>query len=156
MKKPKGTLIYDLDKTLCAKKKPHETYADVQPIQPMIDQLNRFHDEGFEIIISTARNMVTQKNHVSKVVKNVGMDTMMWLKKHNVKYDGLDWGKEYGILYIDDKSCLADVDEIERRVSSIKEGKEEEYIENHLNLKKECELLKQKVKDLELELEKYK
>lgn len=102
MQKPR--IIYDLDETLCSKKQPHESYLDVKPIQPVIDQLNNFYDQGYEIIISTARNMVTQNNHVSKVVGNIGLDTMLWLEKYNIKYHGLDWGKEYGICYCDDKA----------------------------------------------------
>lgn len=96
----------------------------------MIDQLNKFYDEGYEIIISSARNMVTQNNHVSKVLQNVGLDTLQWLEKHGVKYHGLQFGKEYGSLYIDDKACINDPDEIERRIQAINEGKEKEYLEN--------------------------
>ena len=151
----KLTLVYDLDETLCTKKKPDETYADVLPIQPMIDQLNKFYDEGHEIIISTARNMVTQNNHVSKVVQNVGLDTMLWLKKHGVKYHGIDWGKEYAAIYIDDKSCLADTAEIERRVNSILNNTEKEYIKNHLNLHDRVKRLENENRILKEKLEKY-
>jgi hypothetical protein len=40
-------IIFDLDKTLCTKKKPEETYADVKPIIPMINLLNELHDSGY-------------------------------------------------------------------------------------------------------------
>ncbi len=100
----KGTIIFDLDETLCTKRKPEETYLDVQPIQQMIDMLNELHDSGYEIIIETARNMVTQKNYEAKVIQNVGMMTLEWLKRNNVKYDGIKFGKTYGICYTDDKS----------------------------------------------------
>lgn len=147
----KTTLIYDLDETLCTKKQPHETYADVKPIQPMIDQLNTFYDTGYEIIISSARNMVTQKNHVSKVVQNVGLDTIQWLAKHGIKYHGLQFGKEYGAIYIDDKSCLNNPEEIARRLEAIENGNEKEYIKQHLDLRKENErLLEENEKLLEL------
>lgn len=134
MEEKKGTLIYDLDETLCTKKQPGETYADVKPIQPMIDQLNRFYDEGYEIIISSARNMVTQNNDVSKVIQNVGLDTLQWLEKHKVKYHGLQFGKKYGLMYIDDKSCINDPDEIERRIQAIKMGKEKEYLKEQRDI----------------------
>lgn len=137
----KITLIYDLDETLCTKKQPGETYADPKPIQPMIDQLNRFYDEGFEIIISTARNMVTQNNHVSKVVQNVGLDTIQWLERYGVKYHGLQFGKEYGAMYIDDKACLNDPKEIERRINAVKNGTEKAYIKEHLGLRERVEEL---------------
>lgn len=144
------TLIYDLDKTLCTKKQKGEKYSDVKPIQPMIDQLNDFYDQGYEIIISTARNMVTQNNDVSKVVQNVGMVTMQWLKKHKVKYHGLQFGKSYGHLYIDDKSCLNDPEEIQRRVNAIVTNTEDQYLNEHMNLRKKVEELE----NLNLQLQK--
>lgn len=150
MKKLK--LVYDLDKTLCTKKKPDESYLDVEPIPEMINQLNYFYDKGYEIIISTARNMVTQQNHVSKVAKNVGLDTMLWLNKHGVKYHGLDWGKEYADIYIDDKSCINDTEEIQRRINSIENGNEEQYLKDQINLKKELNKLKNENKLLKEEL----
>jgi capsule biosynthesis phosphatase len=141
--KTKITLIYDLDKTLCTKKQKGETYADVQPIQSMIDQLNRFYDEGFEIIISTARNMVTQGGDVGGVLANVGPDTFDWLKRYEIRYHKIYFQKPYGDLYIDDKSCLNDVNEIERRVNAIKNNSEEEYLVEHMNLRKRVEQLEQ-------------
>lgn len=130
----KATLIYDLDETLCTKKQPNETYADVKPIQPMIDQLNHFYDEGYEIIISSARNMVTQNNHVSKVIQNVGLDTIQWLEKHGVRYHGLQFGKEYGQCYIDDKAVINHPDEIARRINAIKNGTEKEYLKEQMEV----------------------
>lgn len=121
MEKNKLTLIYDLDGTLCETKKEWQRYADVEPIIPMIEQLNAFYDQGFEIIICTARNMVTQNNDVSKVIKNVGEITLEWLRRHGVKYHGINFGKSYGHLYIDDKSCINDPIEIEKRVQELKE-----------------------------------
>jgi capsule biosynthesis phosphatase len=148
----KMTFIYDLDKTLCTKKQPGETYADVKPIQPMIDQLNKLYDEGHEIIIMTARNMVTQSNHVSKVVENVGRVTLEWLDKHGVKYNGLHFGKDYGRLYIDDKACLNDTKEIKQRIEAIKNNNEEEYINKRLKMSKTIKQQEEKIKKLEKEL----
>ena len=100
----KKILIYDLDETLCEKKRPEQTYSEVKPIKPMIEQLNRFYDEGHTIIIQTARNMVTQGNDVGKVLQNVGEITLKWLRENNVKYHSILFGKAYGSMYIDDKS----------------------------------------------------
>lgn len=100
----KKILIYDLDETLCTKKKPDETYADVKPIKPVIDQLNKFYEQGHTIIIQTARNMLTQNNDVGKVIQNVGEVTLKWLRENGVKYHSIQFGKAYGFYYIDDKS----------------------------------------------------
>ena len=71
----KKILIYDLDETLCEKKRPEQTYSEVKPIKPMIEQLNRFYDEGNTIIIQTARNMVTQGNDVYVPIHQRRMET---------------------------------------------------------------------------------
>ena len=39
------SIVYDLDGTLCTIKTPEQTYADVEPIQPMIDQLNHLKSQ---------------------------------------------------------------------------------------------------------------
>lgn len=102
--KYQNTIIFDLDKTLCTKKKPDETYKDVKPIKEMINLLNELHDKGYFIVIETARNMLTQNNDESKVIQNVGEDTLKWLRENNVKYDGIKFAKTYGEFYVDDKS----------------------------------------------------
>lgn len=97
-------LVVDLDKTICTKKQSNETYLDVKPIESIIEVLNTLHNSGAEIIIESARNMLTQHNNESKVIKNVGLDTLNWLNTHNVPYDGIKFGKTMGSCYIDDKA----------------------------------------------------
>ena len=102
--KEEKSIIFDLDKTLCSKKKLNESYMDVKPIKPMINLLNKLHDEGYFIIIESARNMVTQCNDEGRVIQNIGEDTLRWLRENNVKYDSIKFGKSYGIMYVDDKA----------------------------------------------------
>ena len=99
-----NVIIFDLDKTLCTKKKSNETYKDVKPIKEIIDLLNKLHDEGYFIVIETARKKKKKKNDESKVIQNVGEDTLKWLRENNVKYDGIKFGKTYGEFYVDDKA----------------------------------------------------
>lgn len=95
---------FDLDKTLCTKKEKNQSYSDVSPIVDMIEMVNSLHEDGHEIIISTARNMVTRKNDVGKVIKNIGKITLEWLEKWDVHYDSIHFGKPYANVYCDDKS----------------------------------------------------
>ena len=97
-------LVVDLDKTLCAKKLPGESYADVPPYQSIIRAISNVHDSGGEVIIESARNMLTQHNDESKVIKSIGLDTLTWLNKVNMHYDGIKFGKTCGTCYIDDKA----------------------------------------------------
>lgn len=100
----KLTLVVDLDKTLCSKKKDNETYADVLPYNNIIEILNNLHSLGADVYIESARNMLTQNNNESKVIKNVGLTTLKWLEDNNIEYDGLKFGKTMGSCYIDDKA----------------------------------------------------
>lgn len=97
-------LVVDLDKTLCTEKKSTESYNEVKPISNLIDVLNICNNNGAEIIIESARNMLTQNNNESKVIKNIGLVTLKWLEDNNIQYNGIKFGKTMGTCYIDDKA----------------------------------------------------
>lgn len=132
----KVVFVYDLDKTLCHKKETHEDYFDVKPIMDNVSILNTLHDIGAEIIIETARNMLTQENDESKVIRNVGLTTLKWLDRY-VLYDGVKFGKTCATAYIDDKALrpkeLEKIYESLNDKSDINELKQkiEEYLENN-------------------------
>ena len=100
------TLVMDLDGTLCKTKAINQNYADVEPILPMIRRLQEFREQGFRVIISTARNMQTYNSNVGAVIANVGEITLSWLRKHDVPFDEVHFGKPwgYGVVYVDDRS----------------------------------------------------
>ena len=98
-------IVFDLDETLCEKNKKNESYFDVKPIDEMCNAVRELKRRGYYIIISTARNMLTQNNNVGRVVMNVGQDTLNWLDKNNIPYDEIHFGKPYSdTYYVDDKS----------------------------------------------------
>ena len=87
-----GTLIFDIDGTICTQE---SDYSQAKPIQEVIDKLNKKYDEGYRIVLFTARGTET------------GIDwsliTADQLKEWGVKYDDLLFGKPAGLKYIDDK-----------------------------------------------------
>lgn len=97
-------ICFDLDETLCTKKQPHESYSDVVVIEEMAAYLRAMKARGHYIIINTARNMVTQDSNLGKVNKNVGLETLQWLKDNNIPYDEIYFGKPFADFYIDDKA----------------------------------------------------
>lgn len=98
-------IVYDLDKTLNYKKKENQSYADVEPIVENINILREIYNDGGNVIIDTARNMLTQINDEGKVIKNIGLDTLSWLKDNTVPYNGIRFGKPYSsTCYVDDKA----------------------------------------------------
>lgn len=103
------SFVFDLDGTLCTPNlnvsNTTDRYYRAEPITEMIDYVNKLYDQGHEIIIHTARRMVTHKGDVQKVIEDVGNVTTIWLKENNVKYTSLVFGKPYAsAYYIDDKA----------------------------------------------------
>lgn len=99
---------FDLDDTICFPnhnaKDTHEKYGLATPNQEVIDVIKKLHLNGNEIIIHTARRMLTHSGDIDKIYDDVGEVTKNWLEKYGVPYDQLIFGKPYADFYIDDKS----------------------------------------------------
>ncbi|GIU34128.1 HAD-IIIC family phosphatase [Shewanella schlegeliana] len=98
-------LIVDLDGTLTMA--DTRDYAEVSPRQEVIDKLKEYQEKGFEIVISTARNMRTFEGNVGKINIHTLPVITAWLDKHCVPYDeilvGKPWCGHEG-FYIDDRA----------------------------------------------------
>jgi capsule biosynthesis phosphatase len=97
-------IVVDLDGTICSLRKDNQDYDDVELLPGAIQKLHDLKQAGHYIIIHTARHMKTCNGIVEEVEKRIGDKTHQWLKKHNVPFDELIFGKPYGHLYIDDLS----------------------------------------------------
>ncbi|MCA6063121.1 HAD family hydrolase [Thalassolituus marinus] len=98
-------LVFDLDNTLTIE--GSGDYNNVLPRLDMIDKLREYKNLGFDIIISTSRNMRTYNSSVGKITANTLPVIFEWLAKHNVPYDEIHVGKPWcghEGFYIDDKS----------------------------------------------------
>ena len=97
-------IAVDLDGTICALKRPGETYADVAPLPGAAERIRALRAAGHYVIINTARNMGTCEGNLGMVLKNVGRVTFEWLERHGVEYDEIYFGKPNAHLYIDDRA----------------------------------------------------
>ncbi|MDQ3278309.1 MAG: capsular biosynthesis protein [Bacteroidota bacterium] len=97
-------ICVDLDGVICTLKKPGETYADVQPIEGVVEKLKALRQNGHYIIIQTARHMKTCNGNVGQVVNKIGAITLQWLSDHGIEYDEIYFGKPWAELYIDDNA----------------------------------------------------
>lgn len=99
------TLVIDIDDTITIEE-PGTPYPDKRPHKALISKIQEYKRKGYEIILLSARRMVTCKNDESKVLKKTGAITLEWLKRHEVPFDGLRFGKPYANngFYIDDKT----------------------------------------------------
>ena len=99
------TLVVDLDGTLTLANTAD--YQNVLPNMPVIESLRAYKKKGFDIKISTARNMRTYEGNVGKINANTLPIIIEWLDKHRVPYDEILVGKPWcGFegFYIDDKA----------------------------------------------------
>ncbi|MGF1706173.1 capsular biosynthesis protein [Enterovibrio baiacu] len=98
-------LIVDLDHTITLGNT--SDYKSVSPNIPVIKQLRNYKNQGFEIVISTARNMRTYEGNVGKINIHTLPTIVAWLDEHNVPYDeilvGKPWCGKEG-FYIDDRA----------------------------------------------------
>lgn len=107
------SIVFDLDDTICYPnhdaKDSQIKYAQARPNQRIIDIMNKLYDDGYEIIIHSARRMLTHNGDLEKIVDDIGGITEEWLFNHNVPYDKLIFGKPYShTFYVDDKAITPD------------------------------------------------
>lgn len=104
-------IVIDIDGTLCHSKKSQEAYIDILPKQDVLDKLVEYRDQGFYIILFTARQMRTYQGNVGQINANTGKVLFEWLEKFEIPYDEIHFGKPWcGHLgfYVDDKAIRPD------------------------------------------------
>ena len=97
-------ICIDLDGVISQLKKEGETYESVKPIEGAVEKMKALKDAGHYIIILTARHMKTCNGNVGLVQKKVANITLQWLKKYEVVYDEIHFGKPWADIYIDDNA----------------------------------------------------
>ena len=65
-------------------------------------------DDGWEIVIYSARGQVSCKGDLKEIERKNRPVVEEWLKRHNVPCDELVFGKPIGDIYIDDKGMSLD------------------------------------------------
>tara|TARA_B100001250_G_C19809032_1_gene794880 strand:+ start:749 stop:1099 length:351 start_codon:yes stop_codon:yes gene_type:complete len=100
----KKIICFDLDGVICKTKK--NNYIKAEPIKKNINKINELFEKGYFIKIFTARYMGRSKEN-SKLAKKKGYyTTLKQLKKWNVKFNKLIFGKPSYDLFVDDKSIF--------------------------------------------------
>jgi len=102
-------LIMDLDGTIAGAKT--DTYVDCVPDTEVIRKMQAYRDNGFEIVIFSARNMRTFSGEIGMINEHTLPVVLDWLKRHNVPYDEVIMGKPWcGTegFYVDDRAVRPD------------------------------------------------
>lgn len=107
----KGTLIMDLDGTICPIKKTNEKYEDLIPYENVVEKIREYKKEGFTILIFTARQMRTYEGNLGLINAHTAKMTMAWLDKWEIPYDEILFGKPWPGkegYYVDDRAIRPD------------------------------------------------
>ena len=103
-------IAFDLDDVLCVRDDVEgavKKYLTCKPIQEMIEICNKCYDDGYEIVIYTARGMTSFKGNHHEVYDNLFELTKQQLIDWGVKYHKLIMGKAHYDLLIDDKASFS-------------------------------------------------
>ena len=107
----KGTLVVDLDGTICPIKKNQEKYEELTPYPNIVSKLKEYKEMGFKILIFTARNMRSYNNNIGLINVHTSRMTMNWLDKWEIPYDEIIFGKPWPGkegFYVDDRAIRPD------------------------------------------------
>jgi capsule biosynthesis phosphatase len=99
------TICFDIDNVICKTDRLRD-YSKSVPIKKNIKIINKAYDNGYNIILYTARYMGRCKGNLKKVEKQIKPLTLKQLKKWGVKYNKIYFGKPSFDLFIDDKSIF--------------------------------------------------
>ena len=98
----KKIICFDIDNTIC--KTIGSNYKKSKPILKNIKFINDLYKKGFIIKIYTARYMGRTNDNVIEAKKKVSKISLKQLKKWNLKFHKIYFGKPSSDLYIDDKN----------------------------------------------------
>jgi len=100
-------IAFDLDDVLCRRDTDVgaiDKYLSCYPIQKMVDVCNECYDNGYKVVVYTARGMTSFNGDLHDVYDNLYELTKNQLSRWGVKYHKLVMGKLHYDLLIDDKA----------------------------------------------------
>lgn len=100
--KKKMKFCFDIDNIICLTN--NSDYKKSKPIKDNIKLINNLKSQGHIIKIFTARFMGRNYDNQKIATKKAKKFTIDQLKKWNLKYDSIFFGKPSSDIYIDDKN----------------------------------------------------
>jgi capsule biosynthesis phosphatase len=97
----------DMDGTIC-EDTDGTNYKGAAPRPEVIRRVNKYWQDGWEVIIFTARGMRSFNGDLQIIEMTYRKLTEHWLKENRVMYDKLIFGKPSADLYVDDKAIDPD------------------------------------------------
>lgn len=99
-------IVCDFDDTIAITK--DRSWESAEPNFEVINKINRLFDQGWEILILTARGQISCNGDSSLADLKYRSQIEAYLKKYGVKYHSLSFNKVLATYYIDDKGLTPD------------------------------------------------
>ena len=110
------TIVFDLDGVICTQ--TSGDYENAIPVAAAVRTVNKFHKEGYVIVIHTARFMGRFKGDPKRAHSHGYDATKKFLKKWGVRHHKLVMGKPRSDVVVDDRAIFfrPDWDMIEKEI----------------------------------------
>ncbi|MDT7014793.1 HAD family hydrolase [Levilactobacillus namurensis] len=98
-------LLIEITKTLCGLP-DSQGYLDGAPQPAVVTRLRQYQAAGYQVVLFTSRQMQTSDGNLERLNRYTARNTMKWLRRHQVPYDRLLFGKPWagqGDYDIDDR-----------------------------------------------------
>ncbi|WP_254761522.1 LNS2 domain-containing protein [Natrinema marinum] len=104
--RPNKRVVFDVDGVIC-KKDAELDYTDRKPHEEVVEQLRKYKENGYYIILYTARNMNTHEGRLGRINADTAKTLLEWLEEHEIPHDEIHYGKPWcghDGFYVDDKA----------------------------------------------------
>jgi len=129
VKPPKNKrVVFDIDGVIC-KKDENLDYRDRAPHTEIVNRLREYNENGYYIILYTARNMNTHEGRIGRINADTAKTLLQWLEEHDIPHDEIHYGKPWcgnEGFYVDDKAVRPS-ELLRNSPSEIRELLEEEH-----------------------------
>lgn len=99
-------IVMDVDDVISTHK--NRDYENAIPNLKVIDKMQALASQGIDFVLFTARGQVSCGGDIKKIEETKGPVLRAWLKKYNVPYSELRFGKPIGDVYVDDAAMTPD------------------------------------------------
>lgn len=99
-------IVFDIDGVI-VKKDDDLEYSERDAHPEVVDVLREYKEQGYYIILFTARNMNTHNGRIGKINADTAKTLINWLEEHNIPHDEIHYGKPWcghEGFYVDDKA----------------------------------------------------
>ena len=97
------TIVVDVDGVIADTN--GSDYKNSKPLKYGIDWVNKRYEQGYYIIIMTARYDKIEFGNLARQYEAGYIELVDWLNKHSVKRHEVRMGKPRAFLYIDDRAA---------------------------------------------------